>query len=78
VTRRHHPLQGNAFEVLAHGRERLCIRLKDGTPMYLPRRWTDADGLSKSLATERTGETVFTVESLRDLGSLVDAFLERR
>jgi len=66
------------FEVLAHGRERLCIRLKDGTPMYLPRRWTDADGSPIALGTAGGGEAFFTIESLRDLGGLVDALLERR
>ncbi len=78
MTRRHHPLQGREFEVVADGRLRLCIRLNDGSPMYIQRRWTDADGPPDSLVASAAAEAVFTVESLRDLGELVAALLDRR
>ena len=72
--RRHHPLRGRDFEVLKDGREWLCLRLPDGTPMRILRRWTDADG---ALVSDDAAEAIFTVESLRQLGMLLDAFLRR-
>jgi len=60
--------------VLIDGRERICIRLKDGTPMYIPRRWTDADG---PLTPGDAVASVFTVDSLRQIEALVDALLQR-
>ena len=76
VTRRHHPLRGLDFEVLKDGRRCLCIRLRDGTPMRIPRRWTDADDRPPALGD--AAEAVFTVESLRHLEMLADALLRRR
>lgn len=70
VTRRHHPLQGQQFDVLMGGRERITIGLDNGTSMHIPRHWTDADGAQPSGACAR--ERVFTTESLRGLVNLVD------
>ena len=64
--------------MVADGRARLCIRLNDGTPMYIPRRWTDADGPPGPPGTRAAAEAIFTVESLRDLVELVAALVERR
>ncbi len=49
------------------------MRPPDGTPMRVPREWTDADGASSHPGAER----VFTVDALRELVQLVD-FLGRR
>ncbi|MFC1482499.1 DUF5372 family protein [Myxococcota bacterium] len=73
VTRRHHPLRGQRFEVLQCGREQLTVRLKDGTTMRIPRHWTDADG--DTPADER--ESVWTADSLRRLIELVGIFSGR-
>jgi hypothetical protein len=43
ITRAHHPLREQAFEVLVGGNERITIRLPDGVSMRVPRGWTDAD-----------------------------------
>ena len=75
MTRRHHPLRGCEFEVVKDGRECLSIRMPDGTPMRIPRRWTNADGPP---ASADAAEAVFTVESLRQLEMLLDGILERR
>jgi hypothetical protein len=75
ITRRHHPLLGQQFEVLQSGKMRITIRLKDGTSMRVPRHWTDADGdIAKSSSQH---ETALTNESMRRLFELVDAFSRR-
>jgi hypothetical protein len=63
LTRRHHPLEGQVFEVVMRGRTQIVVRLGDGTVMRLPRAWTDADGAPP----EPARECVFTVEALRAL-----------
>jgi hypothetical protein len=73
IIRRHHPLRGQLFEVLQGGRERITIRLQDGTSMRIPRDWTDADGDTGSGQVE----SIFTAESLRRMLELVDAFCRR-
>ena len=45
------------------------MRVADGTTMKIPRAWTDADGAPP----HESGETVFSIEALRDLLRLVDA-----
>jgi hypothetical protein len=75
ITRPHHPLHGQEFEVLRGGNERITIRLADGTSMLAPRRWTDADGVMPSEGRRRGG--FFTIHSLRRLVVLVEAFLGR-
>ena len=63
LTRRHHPLAGQVFDVVTSGRTQIVVRVDDGSVMRLPRTWTDADGTAPVLG----GESVFTVETLRAL-----------
>ena len=69
VTRRHHPLQGQALDLVKRGRTQVVVRLGDGTSMRLPRAWTDACGDPPAPTTE----TIFTTDALRALLDLVDA-----
>lgn len=75
VIRNHHPLQGEEFEVLMEGNERIVIRVDDGTSMRIRRRWTNADGdpTDQSLG----GNTVFSIDSLRRVIELVEVFAQR-
>jgi hypothetical protein len=75
ITRRHHPLEGQQVEVVQGGRQRITIRLADGTTTRIPRGWTSADGT----AGDRQGwrEGVFTEDSMRRLFALLDAFGRR-
>jgi hypothetical protein len=75
ITRRHHPLQGQQFEVLKDGKKRILIRTGDGMSMYIPREWTDADGAKPEEHHKHDG--YFTVESLRRLLELVEMYLSR-
>ena len=75
ITRRHHPLRGQQFEVLQGGKKQITIRMQDGTSMRIPRHWTDADGDTPTSASQL--ESVFTVDSLRRLFELVEAFSRR-
>ena len=76
VTRRHHPLEGQQFEVLLAGREHLAIRLKDGSSMRIPRAWTDADGAQARTDPQRT-PSALTGVALRELVELLDALRGR-
>lgn len=49
--------------MVTDGRTQVVVRLADGTPMRIPRAWTDADGMER----EPARESVFTVEALREL-----------
>ena len=71
VVRRHHPLQGEQFEVLIDGKNYLAIRLRDGSSMRIPRDWTDVDG--KSIEGEPAFSATLTSEAIRELIELVDA-----
>jgi len=73
ITRRHHPLQGQSFEVLMEGKQHLTVALSDGTSMRILRQWTNADGIDASDAREG----IYTTESLRRLLLLVDALQSR-
>jgi hypothetical protein len=75
VTRRHHPLEGQQFDVLMEGKQRLTLRINDGSTMRIPRQWTDADGVDTDQPPVREG--IYTTESLRRLFSLIDAFKDR-
>ena len=75
ITRPHHPLLDQVFEVLMGGNERITIRLADGTSMRVPRLWTDADGVAPHDARRRDG--FFTVNSLRRLVALAEALMSR-
>ena len=63
LTRRHHPLAGQVFDVVTSGQTQIVVRVGDGSVMRLPRAWTDADGSPPVLG----AESVFTVEALRAL-----------
>ena len=71
MVRRHHPLQGEQFEVLINGKNQLAIRLRDGSSMRIPREWTDVDG--KAIEGEPAVSSILTSESIRELVELVDA-----
>jgi hypothetical protein len=75
ITRPHHPLRQQEFEVLRADQNRLVVQHFDGGSMQLPRAWTDADG--KQDAGARSHPQVFTVEALRELMALVDALRHR-
>jgi hypothetical protein len=75
IVRQHHPLCGQQFEVLQGGNRKITIRLKDGTSMRIPRLWTDADG--DPPPNDCRTEMRFTVDSLRRLLDLVEAFSRR-
>jgi hypothetical protein len=72
LIRRHHPLEGQLLEVVRGGPVQLVVRLGDGTAMRLPRSWTDIDG-----APVRAADSIYTVDSLRELLELVEAFRRR-
>ena len=71
MVRRHHPLQGQRFEVLIEGKKHLAIRLQDGSSMRILRDWTDVDG--KSIEGEPAFSATLTSEAIRELIELVDA-----
>jgi hypothetical protein len=73
ITRRHHPLEGQTLEVLRGGQIHIVVRPPDGTPMRVPRAWTDADGAPPQNSVER----VFSVDAMRELIQLVDGLLQR-
>jgi len=75
VTRPHHPLHGQELEVLTHGTRHIVVRSPDGLSMKLPRSWTDVDGTD--CRGDSSGDAIFTVESLRELGVLVEALARR-
>ncbi len=75
ITRAHHPLRGQVFEVLQGGNERITVRLADGTSMHVSRSWTDADGISAPAASHRG--SFFNSDSLRRLFVLLDGLLSR-
>jgi hypothetical protein len=74
ITRRHHPLQGLALEVLHTGPRELVVRAPDGFSMKLPRTWTDADGVA---AETSEADAVFSVDAIRALLEMIEA-LQRR
>jgi hypothetical protein len=74
ITRRHHPVRGQTFEVLRGGRRTLVVRGPEGRVMRLPRSWTDADGVVPEHDSEGS---VFDVEALRELTELIDALIRR-
>ncbi len=73
MTRRHHPLEGQLLDVMSEGPAQIVARVGDGTPMRLPRGWTDADGPQPV----RTIEGVFTLDALRELLDRVEAICRR-
>ena len=75
ITRRHHPLQGQTFDILQTGRHQLVVRAGGGLAMRLPRAWTDADG-APAAASEP--DAVFSVDAIRALVEIVEALRRRR
>ena len=74
MTRRHHPLEGQALEILKDGQTHLLLQLRDGSAIRLPRSWTDADGAP---APSPLPATLVTVDSVRELITLLDALRRR-
>jgi hypothetical protein len=74
ITRRHHPLRGQSFDVLQTGPHQLVVRALGGLAMRLPRTWTDADGPP---AETSEPDAVFSVDAIRALLEIVEA-LHRR
>ncbi len=75
ITRPHHPLLHQEFEVLKADQHRLVVQHFDGGSMKILRVWTDADGQQESR--QRCHPLVFTVEALRELLDLTDALRHR-
>jgi hypothetical protein len=73
LTRRHHPLAGQALELVQDGPRQLVVRLHDGTTLRVPRAWTDVDGPPP----EPAEESVFIIEALRALLDLVARLRDR-
>ncbi|MBK7583354.1 MAG: hypothetical protein IPI67_30050 [Myxococcales bacterium] len=72
LTRRHHPLEGQRFEVMRGGPKHIVVRLPDGT-MRVPRSWTDADGESAP----HGPDTIFSIDALKEMLELLE-MLRRR
>jgi hypothetical protein len=70
VVRRHHPLEGQDFEVSFGDGMHLVILLKDGSTMRMLRAWTDADGPRRSDSLR--SDDIFTAEALRQLIAVVE------
>jgi hypothetical protein len=75
ITRRHHPLQGQTFDILQTGQSQLVVRALDGVAMRLPRGWTDADGAP---AETNEPDAVFSVDAIRALLEIVEALQRRK
>jgi hypothetical protein len=75
IIRPHHPLLHHEFEVLKAGQHQLVVQHFDGGSMKIPRAWTNADG--EQAVAQRCHPQVFTVQALRMLLELTDAFLQR-
>jgi hypothetical protein len=75
ITRAHHPLLDQEFEVLKADRHRLVVQHFDGGSMKIPRAWTNADD-DQEFA-QSSPPRVFTVEALRELLDLTDALRQR-
>ena len=76
MTRRHHPLLNQEFEVLKADKSNIILRVLDGSALKMPRAWTDAEGTKG--AHMISASSVFTLESLRELIELVDLVQNRR
>ena len=74
VSSRHHPLHGQELEVLTHGKRHVVVRSPERLSMKLPRSWTDMDGVG--FGGDSSGDAIFTVESLRELGVLLEALAQ--
>ena len=74
VIRRYHPLDGKQLEVVHQLKHSVIVDLPDGTRLKLPNTWTD---LAPPPPQHASLETTFTVESLRELITLVDALIRR-
>jgi len=75
VTRRHHPLHGQELEILTQSKGHIVVRSPDGLSLKLPHGWTDVDGTE--CGGDAGGDAIFTVESLRELGVLLEALARR-
>ena len=75
ITRPHHPLLHQEFEVLKADSRRLVVQHFDGGTMKIPRAWTNAD--DEQAVAPRSHPQVFTVEALQDLLDLTNALRQR-
>jgi hypothetical protein len=71
IIQRHHPLQGQRFEVVSESKKHVVIRLGDGSSMRIPRDCTDVDG--KAIEKEPVSSAALTSETIRELIELIDA-----
>ncbi len=74
IVRRHHPLQGQALDLLSLGKTMIVVRLPDSSSLKISRRWSDLDGVA---CAELTGDSQLSVKGLRELLSLFMALRER-
>ena len=75
VIRRRHPLFNQELEVLKADNVHLTVVLPDCSAMKTPRAWTNADGAMQ--APESSISSVFTVDALRDILTLVGTLRNR-
>jgi len=73
LVKRHHPLEGQDFDVIRVRGKQVDVRLADGSSMRVPRQWTNVDGPPPSPHAER----VFTLEALLEVIELVSALRRR-
>jgi len=68
-------LSGQDLEVLTVDKKHVVVRSPDGLSLKLPRPWTNMDGADCSEV--RSGDVIFTAESLRELAVLLEALTRR-
>lgn len=59
------------------GPQQVAIRLQDGTSLRVPRQWTDADGAQLRRDRQKEDDFFFTLDSLRMVIGLLEAFMKR-
>ena len=75
VTRAHHPLLGQEFEVLKVSAKNVVVQLPDGSRLRLPRQWTDDGSPVAADGCEEANR--LTIDGLQCLLRLVRALRER-
>ena len=75
VTRRHHPLAGQRFQVLRTAANFVVLQLADGSRVKMPKNWTNIN--DNSAVDDLCRGTIFTTTSILELLDLVQ-ILSRR